>query len=308
MSTWEKLAFFSLPKNRPSNINSHAQLPTALVLTDRVRVFFAARDKEQRSSVYFVDMFWDLSKVSFSAVSSDSVLSPGGIGTFEEHGVYPSCVVTHEGQHFMYYIGWNQGVEAPLFYASIGIAKSADGIHFEKMPGPVLSRGEHDPCLVTSPHVYIDDGLWRMTYVSGIRWSRNEAGSLQSHYHIKYAESADGISWRRNGTIAIDFEPGETNIARSSVVKTGVNDYKMWFAYVHQSLKKYRIGYAESVDGVAWQRADSLAGISVDDANAKSMICYPCVFHFQGRLWMLYNGDDFGKQGFGVAILNESPS
>ncbi|MDP3229888.1 MAG: hypothetical protein Q8N13_18220 [Acidovorax sp.] len=303
---WKKIAFYSLPEGRPQRAHSHAQLPSALVLEDKVRVFFAARDASQHSSVDFVDLSLDGERVSFSAYSEQPVLTPGGIGTFDEHGVFPASVVKHDQKYFMYYIGWNQGAEAPMFYASIGLAVSEDGEHFVKHSvAPIMSRSIHDPCLVTSPHVYIDDGMWRMTYVSGTAWSRKADGTLQSHYHIKCAESQNGIDWRREGKVAIDYAPGETNIARSWVTKLGDETYKMWFSFVSAKIGKYRIGYAESSDGQSWQRNDAMAGIDADDDQSRDMICYPCVFEFAKARYMVYNGDGFGKNGFGVAVWSE---
>lgn len=300
---WKKIAFYALPSDRPTRVHSHAQLPTALVLSNKVRIFFAARNAKQHSSVDFVDLLLDGERVIFSKYSAHPILTPGGIGTFDEHGVFPSSIVMHNGKYYMYYIGWNQGVEAPLFYASIGLAVSDDGERFAKYSvAPIMARSAYDPCLVTSPHVYIDSGVWRMTYVSGTAWSRKPDGTLQSHYHIKYAESKNGIDWQRDGTVAIDFAPGETNIARSWVTKYAEDAYKMWFSFVSAKIGRYRIGYAESRDGKSWQRNDARAGIDIDDGEAQDMICYPCIFQFAADRYMVYNGDGFGKNGFGVAL------
>ena len=35
------------------------------------------------------------------------------------------------------------------------------------------------------------------------------------------------------------------------------------------------------------------------------MICYPNVFDYNGNRYMLYNGNAYGKSGFGLAILEE---
>ncbi|MDP2035632.1 MAG: hypothetical protein Q8K29_19675 [Polaromonas sp.] len=303
---WKKIGFYSLPEGRPKRAHSHAQLPTALVLGNKVRVFFAARNVSQHSSVDFVDLALDGERVSFSTYSEQPVLTPGDIGTFDEHGVFPASIVKHNQKYFMYYIGWNQGAEAPMFYASVGLAVSEDGEHFVKHSvAPIMSRSVHDPCLVTSPHVYIDNGIWRMTYVSGTAWSRKADGTLQSHYHIKCAESQNGIDWRRDGKVAIDYAPGETNIARSWVTKLTDENYKMWFSFVSAKIGKYRIGYAESNDGQSWRRNDAMAGIDADDDQSRDMICYPCVFEFAKARYMVYNGDGFGKNGFGVAVWSE---
>lgn len=308
--TWRKIGFFEIPQGRSSWMYSHCQLPTAMPLDNRrVRVFFASRTQQQRSHIGFVDLAFSANRKSFSVerVSDAPVLSPGPIGFFDEHGVYPSSVVCHEGRHYMFFIGWNQGVEPPLFYASIGLATSEDGLNFQRSSrAPVMARSEFDPCLVTSPHVYLENGLWRMTYVSGIKWTRNEQGRLVSHYHIKYAESRSPCEWKSGGQVAIDLIAGETNIARSSVLKVSENDYRVWYSYVHLDVGKYRIGYAESTDGKVWQRKDHLAGITLDGDFAKEMICYPCVFRLGDHFFMLYNGDDFGKAGFGVARLDQT--
>jgi len=300
---WKKIAFYRLPEQRPEKAVSHAQLPTALILDSKVRVFFASRDRAQISSVYFVDLLLKGPKAAFGEFSKEAALTPGDIGTFDEHGVFPSSIARHNGRYFMYYIGWTKGVEPPLFYAAIGLAVSREGRTFEKRSAsPVMGRSDFDPCLVTSPHIYREKGLWRMNYVSGVKWTREPGGKLQSHYHIKYADSEDGLHWNREGRVAIDFLSGETNIARPTVLKDRDGIYKMWFCYVHSSIGKYRIGFARSHDGYRWKRRDGESGIDVDDQHAKEMICYPCVFVHGGRKYMLYNGDNFGQEGFGIAV------
>ncbi len=305
--SWCKIGLVGVPKTGLPWMYSHCQLPTAMPLGGRrVRVFFASRTEQQRSHIGYVDLELKAGGESFSVVgvSEEPALAPGPLGFFDEHGVYPSCVVRHEGKWYMYYIGWNQGVEWPLFYAAIGLATSEDGKTFQRMfKAPLLSRSEVDPCLVTSPHVYKDGDCWRMTYVSGVAWSRSDDGILKSHYNIKTAESDNLFDWRRSGNAAIDFGPGETNIARSAVVKFTDDDYRMWYSFVHSGVGKYRIGYAESRDGSLWERRDDLAGISIGDEFATQMICYPCVFTLGDDMYMLYNGDNFGKRGFGIAVL-----
>ena len=35
------------------------------------------------------------------------------------------------------------------------------------------------------------------------------------------------------------------------------------------------------------------------------MICYPFVFDYSGNRYMLYNGNEYGKTGIGLAILEK---
>ncbi|MBT5715962.1 MAG: hypothetical protein HOI70_03530, partial [Opitutae bacterium] len=214
---WIPIGSHRLPSDRTGWNATHAQLPTALPLGDSlVRVFFATRSEEQVSSIDFVDLFFEENN-SFKVVnaSESPVLIPGEPGLFDEHGVFPSCVIPFRGKYYLYYVGWNRGFEAPLFYASIGLAVSDDGLNFKRYSvAPLLSRSDYDPCLITSPSIHmLSDEKWIMYYTSGIRWSRGADGKLQSHYHVKLAQSSNPFDWKREGTVAVDFSHGETNIA-----------------------------------------------------------------------------------------------
>jgi hypothetical protein len=149
---------------------------------------------------------------------------------------------------------------------------------------------------------------WKIWYLSCIEWKINN-GYPEPLYNIKYAESNDGINWKRNGTVAIELKKDEGGIASASVLKEG-NIYKMWYSYRgifnYRTNKNssYRIGYAESKDGIKWVRKDHLASIGLSKTGWDSeMIAYPHVFKNNGRKHMLYNGNGFGKSGFGYAIM-----
>lgn len=305
---WNKIGFISKEAIDQDWAQTHLQLPSSLVLNEStVRVFFASRNTDNHSSVGCLELKKqeDMS-LSISEVQDHPVLIPGEPGHFDQHGVFPSCLVEDQGKFYLFYIGWTQGYEPPLFYASIGLAVSDDGKSFTKKQGPLVQRNKFDPCLVTSPHVFKDKETWKMTYVSGIKWTKGTNNTYQSHYHIKYMESQNIEEWNPQGDIAIDFKEEETNIARSSVIQLSKGLYSMWFGYVKSDIGKYRIGYADSIDGKSWNRDDKKSGISIDNEHATEMISYPCVFQLGKEIYMLYNGDNFGYEGFGIALLNRN--
>lgn len=307
--SWSKLQFIENTGEHPWS-TSHYQLPFGFLIdTSTFRVFAAVRSEEQRSSIECIDLQLRDGQFEIKKQYDEPVLKPGSLGFFDQHGVFPSSIIQHGGQYYLYYIGWTQGVEAPLFYASIGLAISEDGLHFKRYSqAPIMERSEHDPCLVTSPHVYKDTDGWRMNYVSGIKWERDiETQKLKSFYHLKSAHAADPVNWVREGHVSIDFKDGETNIARPSVLKLSDTDYRMWYSYVHSETSKYLMGYAYSEDGLSWIRDDENVGIGLDDEYCQSMICYPFVFEMGGRLYMLYNGDNYGQKGFGIAVADNCP-
>ena len=300
---WRKHGLVFSPPGTPAWLTSHASLPLGWRLSDgRHRVYFASRDEANRSHVGWVEM--DLDRPGEDLVVADApALAPGPLGCFDDHGVYPASLVESDGQLLLFYIGWNPGVTAPLFYASIGLAASDDGGRtFERVSrAPIMGRSDVDPCLVTSPCVLRDGGRWRMWYVSGYAWDEMD-GHLRSHYHVKYAESDDGVDWRRDGRVCIDHLPGERNIARPWVL-ADEGGYRMWYAAAGDA--PYRLGYAESPDGLEWERRDALVGIGLSESGWDShAMAYPWVERDGARHRLLYNGNDYGREGFGLAVAD----
>lgn len=298
-SGWVKRGLVFAPDASHPWMKSHASVPCVRVMgPDRVRVFFSGRDPDDRSHVGWFD-FDPREPVRTVQPCERAALEPGGLGSFDESGAMGSWVLDSGGATWLYYIGWNRGVTVP-FYNSIGLARSDDGgeTFNRAFEGPIIGRDRTDPYFTASSCVLVEDGAWRMWYVSCTGW-RLEGGRPRHYYHIRHATSEDGVEWQRSGLAAIDFEHGgEYAISRPSVVRDG-DLYRMWYSFRGPA---YRIGYAESRDGIVWQRKDDEAGIDVSPTGWDSeMIEYPCVFDFAGRRYMLYNGNDYGRTGIGLA-------
>ena len=298
---WEKLGLVFVPRGDVPWMRTHASLPVPLHLEgDTYRVFFASRDDRSRSSICALTL--ELRPVvKVVSVDAEPVLSPGPLGCFDDHGVYPASLAAGANGLHLYYIGWNPGARPPLFYSSIGLATGGrGGGRFERAsPAPIMARSRWDPCLVTSPCVRVERDRWRMWYVSGFRWTETPDG-MHSYYHIKYAESPDGIAWRRDGLVCVDLTGEERNIARPCVIEDQ-GRYRMWYSY--DAGRGYRIGYAESDDGLRWTRRDDFAGIAPSDSGWDSEAqAYPWVFSHAGTRYLLYNGNGFGRTGMGLAV------
>lgn len=276
---------------------SHAALPVAIAGPDNLRVWFCARDAQSRARIGSVSV--DPSTWRTGVVSAVPALDLGPLGSFDDAGVTSSWVVRHSGREYHYYTGWTVGASVP-FYFYVGLAIAEDGAPLRRVSAaPILERSDVDPYLTASPCVIVEGGVWRMWYVSGVRWTM-EQGRPRHYYHIKYAESTDGIVWKRDGLVCIDFaSEDEHAIARPSVVRDG-NIYRMWYSYRGD---RYRIGYAESPDGLSWTRHDGERGlIPAGDGWDSEMCAYGYVFDHGGRRYMLYNGNGYGRTGFGVAV------
>jgi predicted GH43/DUF377 family glycosyl hydrolase len=300
---WVKRGLIFQPPRHLKWMVTHAAVPCAQRLAgDMYRVYFAGRDADNRSRIGCFEI--DLNRPDeITYVSQEPLLGCGQVGAFDDNGVMPSWTIDHDGKTYLYYIGWNLGVTVP-FYNSIGLAVSADGGRtFERLSqGPILGRDTNDPFFTGSSCVLVEDTLWRMWYLSCSRWDVQD-GQPKHYYHLKYAESEDGIHWKRTGLVAIAHKSeDEYAISRPSVIKDDAL-YRMWYSYRGES---YRIGYAESADGIRWERKDDKAGIDVSPSGWDSeMIEYPFVFDHEGERYMLYNGDGYGESGIGLAVLAE---
>jgi hypothetical protein len=297
---WRKKGVIFSPTPSFDWLQTHAALPTIDQTEQYCRVYFSGRDGRGRAHIGSFDLDND-NVASVVGVSPEAVIDPGPLGAFDDSGVTTSCIVTHGTDKYHYYTGWSLGVTVP-FYFYVGLAISQDGGRtFQRCsPAPILERDRIDPYLTASPCVLVENRIWRMWYVSGTGWE-HVGDRVRHQYHIKYAESADGIHWRRKGVVCIDYQSREEYaIARPWVINDR-GTYKMWYSYRGSA---YRIGYAESRDGIVWTRKDSEAGIDVSDSGWDSeMIEYPCVFDHRGDRYLLYNGNDYGKTGIGLAML-----
>lgn len=280
---------------------SHASLPVVHEADDGLmRLFFSTRDEQGRSHVAAGDVRATERGLEVLAYAPEPVIAPGPLGAFDDAGATSASIVESSGRLYQYYSGWSLGVSVP-FYFFVGCAISDDGgaTFVKASRAPVLERDEVDPFLTASPWVLIEGGTWRMWYVSGTGWQLHE-GRPRHRYHIKYAESSDGLQWHRQGHVCIDYrDEREYAIARPCVIRDG-GLYRMWFSSRGDT---YRLGYAESADGLSWERKDEEAGLEPSASGWDSeMIAYPCVFERDGARHLLYNGNGYGATGIGHAI------
>lgn len=231
-------------------------------------------------------------------LSTAPLVAPGPPGAFDEHGAAMGCLVVDGSRRWLYYLGWHLMTAVP-WQNSIGLAVSAgDAPRFEKAPQPVLGIDAADPYSLSYPWILREGERWRMWYGSNLAWGAKQE-SMQ--HVIKYAESSDGRGWDRRGHVAVPLrgDGKEYAVARPCVLRDG-GTYRMWYS---RRSPDYRIGYAESADGLAWSRRDEMAGIDPSRGSWDSrMIEYACVFDADGERYMLYNGDDYGREGFGLAV------
>jgi hypothetical protein len=316
MFAWRKLGKVFTPQEVPGRpwLQEFAQAPCALVLGDTVRMYFSCRPKPDAAGQYvsysaYVDLDrGDLFKVR--RVADEPILSLGGLGEFDEFGTYPVSVVRDGARVLAYYAGWTRCESVP-FNVAIGVAESRDGgATFEKLGnGPVLSYSPGEPFVLSGPKIRRFGDTWYLFYIAGRKWKRVD-GRPEPVYKIRMATSADGIRWSRLNEDLIESRIEEDEAQASPDVSYAGGKYHMFFCYRHSAgfrskERGYRIGYAWSRNLVDWTRDDARAGIDVaQEGWDAEMVSYPHVFELDGRRYMAYLGDQVGRYGFGLAVLD----
>jgi hypothetical protein len=316
---WTKLGriFNPIEHKLTNNCFEYAQSPQVLVFDNFVRIYFSTREidpfnEKFLSHVAFVEMSKDFKTVL--KISDQTVIPLGGLGSFDEHGIFPINILRDNNKVLAYTCGWSRRVSVSV-ETSTGLAISTDnGLTFRKVgQGPIFTSSSNEPFLVGDSFVQIYNGVYHMWYIFGVRWIDIKSEEPQRVYKIGHAYSIDGINWTKEE--ARQIIPDSLNIDECQALPTILfhkNRYHMYFCYREATgfrkdkTRGYRLGYAYSDDLKNWTRDEDDVGIKFSDEGWDSeMMCYPHIFKCDDKVYLLYNGNDFGKHGFGIAVLEE---
>lgn len=309
---WQKKGVIYKPDGTLAHSRSHAQVPYAYKHKDFLRVYFSSRDDHGQSRPTFIDVDYD-DPTKILYIHDTFVLDLGGPGEYDETGAMPSWFVPQaNGDIWLYYTGWNRTHNS--YRLSMGLSVSTDGgLNFKKMfRGPIMDRSIDNPLWAAQPSVMYVNGRWMMWYISGQKCEYIH-GYPEPYYDCRVAVSDDGIKWTPTGDVALPFDDFLHAVGRPSVFfEDGI--FKMYYSYRHtrdyrtDRNQSYRLGYAESKDGFKWERKDDLVGIHKSENPNDfdyEMIDYAYCYEHNNKKYLLYNGNGFGRAGFGYAILEK---
>ena len=298
---WQKLGLVYGPDGTSDWARHSALQPTPVVLSDRIRVFCGFRDDDGVGRAGYVDVARD-NPTSVLGVSENPVLDVGGPEGFDHHGVIPCAVVAVQDELWMYYAGYRRG-DSVRFQAFCGLAISKDnGLTFTRhSQNPVLDKTPQETLFRAIHSVLIEDGVWRVWYGGGSGFVAGKHKTLPV-YNIRYMESRVGTRFPDQGDVAVDLLPGEHRVGRPYVIKQA-GRYRMFFGKGSEA-NAYQLAYAESNDGYTWTRLDEKIGLAGSQKGWDSeMMAYPAVISAGENTYMFYNGNDYGREGFGCAQL-----
>ena len=301
---WRKLGLIYGPDGRASWARHSALQPTPLSFDGRTRVYAGFRDEDGRSSVGYVDVDGrDPTRVL--AVSREPALGKGAPDAFDRDGVVPCAVLRREGRVFLYYAGYRRGDDQLRFRVFGGLAISDDdGVSFTRTRRePVLPPVPGEDLFRVAHSVRFENGRWRVWYGAGSHFRAGAAKSLPV-YDIRYMESPDGMEFPQRGTTCLEPNDREHRLGRPWVMATA-SGYEMYFGVGSEAVPYY-LSHATSPDGVNWSRNDDALGLTMSDVGFDDrMIAYPAVVDVDGSRIIFYNGNDYGREGFAAAVLED---
>jgi predicted GH43/DUF377 family glycosyl hydrolase len=301
---WLKHGVVYCPDGNSPWATRYATCPTPIWLDNgTLRVYIQCRDQNNIGRIGYVDLDPDDPRKVLH-VAKNPVLDIGAPGTFDDNGVFQTSIVKlPDGHLYLYYVGFElcQHIRYRLL---TGLAISEDGgetFHRIK-PTPILERSATELYFRCGPYVLpTNDGRFLMWYVAGSEWQEID-GKQMPIYDLRYAESGDGIHWPKEGRVVLSLNQAEEHgFGRPYIVSTA-QGYKLYYSIRKKSPCAYRMGYAESIDGLHWKRKDDSLGLDVSPSGWDSeSVEYGAEIVSAGKTWLLYNGNDFGVTGFGIA-------
>lgn len=281
--------------------HSAAQPTPVLIDNNTIRVFVGFRDADGVTRLGYVDVAAD-DPGRVLRISEQPVLDIGRNGAFDDNGVILGDIVRDGPLLRLYYVGFQLAAKAK-FLAFTGLAISSNGgeSFTRQSEAPILDRADEGLYIRAIHTVIQEQGVWKIWYAAGSSWETID-GKPYPNYHIRYLESADGLLFPSEGRVCIATEGREYRIGRPRVYRTQTG-YEMF--YTRGTLDgDYVGGYAQSRDGITWQRMDNQLGLAVSSRGWDSRtLCYMSLLTWSDRTYAFYNGNDFGRDGFGYALL-----
>ena len=302
---WSKKGIIFNADNHTPWAYRGAMIPTPVEIDPKtIRLFLTFKDKEGIGRVGYIDLEKN-NLFKIKGISSSPLIDIGNPGTFDDNGVLLCSVTkTEENNYHFYYAGFEIGTKTRYrLFSGLSITDQKFKL-IKKFNAPVLDRTEGELHFRGGPFCKFENGTFKMWYVGGSGWEII-AGKSMPVYEIKYVESNDGINWPKEGKTCIAIsKKDEHGFGRPYVIKhQGI--FKMFYSIRKKKLG-YRLGYAESIDGIQWERKDHLINLDISkNGFDNEIICYSAVMEINGKLVMFYNGNNFGDTGVGLAVLEE---
>ncbi len=303
--SWQDLGLIFRVNKQSHWMQSHAYVPTALDLEDRIRVYIAAWDEQKYGRLGYIDVH-PHNPTEILGISEKPILEDAKTGSFDEHGVTPLSVIKYKDEIRLYYAGWQQVDDPYVRY------KLFMGLCISECQGDKFVRFSEAPVVGPTNQNYIfrsggfflhEKNNWHCWYGEHVDQVEYD-GKLGPRYSLNYMSSPDGLNWPSQSTPSLPIADGRINgYGRGNVwVKNDI--YNALFS-VRGSDGLYRkIIRLQSKDKINWTEKtnDDFEFTPARTLDNQNEVCFPNLIFRQDKIIMFYNGNEFGREGLRAAI------
>lgn len=287
----------------------NSMVPVPYILNDKIiRIFFTMCDNENVGRIGYIDV--DIENPGkILGYSKKPLIDIGPDGTYDDNGVVTSSLFLENNRLYLFYSGYELCVKVP-YRIMCGVAVSDDnGQTFVKHSRaallPAIDDELYNRC---APYVMQGkNGGYQLFYLgdSDKKWVMDVRGKMVPVYTMKTVWSENLLNYPlHSGEVVMPFlNDDECGITLPNIWKDN-GKYKM--IYSIRSVKSgYKLGYAESIDGVHFKRMDDrlefVGGENSDWDN--EMMCFGQVLHTKQGTYIFYSGNHYGMGGIGYLEL-----
>ena len=259
------------------------------------------------------------------------VLGPGPEGWWDSERVSsPQVLRDSDGLWKMWYYGrdatFDRMINLPT--GRCGLAISHDGVHWERVKGPLtmgaVFEPSSDPNRFDNAHVGVTDirqenGLYWMWYLGGDQSTMEMTIGAQTikakgiQMRPGCAISRDGIHWVRldgpyRGAFLDPGAPGEFDAMFCAWPRVITADDGSYLMYYHtlDPAKGFLVGLASSPDGLNWEKRGPILGPGEPGSFDERGISCRHVIKHDGRYLMFYEGtNNSGYYCIGLALSDD---
>lgn len=260
------------------------------------RILFNSRDSQNRSEVWEGDFQLESKLVGSRYLKK--IISTSDFPLYAKDGISLGGKYTDGKSQKILFMGW-QVPESGHWMGELGAFELSTSKNFKIDSKALIEIGEEEPISISyGDSIQIDQEI-HLWYGSTKVWDFGNGEMLHS---IK-VRTKSGDLWS-TPKIAVNPIIGFAQaFSKPSILR--INE-KLFLAFSYRGNRtKYRIGFAEidEKSGIAksvrW--GDFLPS---QDPWENEMVEYPFLFSWKENVCMLYNGNGFGKTGFGLAVLD----
>lgn len=275
--------------------------PVALNRSDsQIRIFFNSRDLKNRSSIFSIDMHPKTLEPNYETVTLQH--SHGTPDSYFSEGISIGQMFSLHGEKCISIMGW-KNPDNEHWQGRIGYIRIDRNANLDPLPlSPWMDLDNKDPISLSYPAIFEQDDTTFIWYGSTCTW---DAGNGEMLHILKEAIlTKDGEIVKSD--IAVPYLLGSAQaFSRPAVIEIGT-DRLMAYSY-RGSNSKYRIGFMQMGEvGSASHLGGIPAFLPTSNPWESEMVEYPSFFYYSDQLFMLYNGNSFGKTGIGVVNINHN--